>query len=65
LFEQADDPFGEPRLVTLAAWALIEEGDRQTRLVGLVQRPTLDESRPARSASPTRPRALSGTATRV
>jgi hypothetical protein len=44
LFEQADDPFGEPRLVTLAAWALVEDGDRQTRLVGLVQKPTLDET---------------------
>ena len=44
LFEQADDPIGEPRLVTLAAWALVEDGDGQTRLVGLVQKPTLDDA---------------------
>jgi hypothetical protein len=44
LFEQAEAPFGEPRLVTLAAWALVEEGDGRTCLVGLVQKPSGDES---------------------
>jgi hypothetical protein len=39
LIEQPDDPYGEPRLVTLAAWALAEDADGETQLVGLVQRP--------------------------
>jgi hypothetical protein len=38
LFADADDPFGEPRLVTLAAWALVEGPEEQRRLVGLVQK---------------------------
>jgi hypothetical protein len=46
LFEQADDPLGEPRLVTLAAWALVDDGGGQTQLVGLVQK-TNDEDTPA------------------
>jgi len=46
LFEQPDDPLGEPRLVTLAAWALVEKADGQTRLVGLVQKPSGDDSSP-------------------
>jgi hypothetical protein len=33
----------EPRLVTLAAWALVEERDGQTRLVGLVQKAETDD----------------------
>jgi hypothetical protein len=44
LFEEADDPFGEPRLVTLAAWALVEDGHGQTRLIGLVQKPSSDDA---------------------
>jgi hypothetical protein len=41
LFERgADhDSLGELRLVTLAAWALVDEGNSGPRLVGLVQRP--------------------------
>ncbi len=46
LFEQADDPLGESRLVTLAAWALVEETDGQTSLVGLVQKPYRDDAPP-------------------
>jgi hypothetical protein len=38
LFTETDDPLAEPRLVTLAAWALVEEGEGQRRLIGLVQR---------------------------
>jgi hypothetical protein len=34
--------YAEPRLVTLAAWALVEEAAGQTRLVGLVQKPDDD-----------------------
>ena len=45
LLEQADDPLEEPRLVTLAAWALVDEGGGQTRMVGLVQKPQ-DEGSP-------------------
>jgi hypothetical protein len=44
LFEQTDDPFGEPRLVTLAAWALVDDGEAQTRLVGLVQKTQGDDT---------------------
>lgn len=33
-----EQPVGEDRLVTLAAWALVEDGDA-TALVGLVQAP--------------------------
>ena len=44
LFERPDDPIGERRLVTLAAWALVQDSDGQTRLVGLVQRPGSDDS---------------------
>jgi len=44
LFEQTDDPTSEARLVTLAAWALVEDGDGQTQLVGLVQKPKRDDS---------------------
>jgi hypothetical protein len=44
LFENDDDLAGEPRLVTLAAWALVEDGDGQTHLVGLVQKPKRDDS---------------------
>lgn len=43
LFEVPDEPYEDPRLVTLAAWALVEEPDGETRLVGLVQKPA-DES---------------------
>jgi hypothetical protein len=46
LFAQEEDDdytFAEDRLVTLAAWALVEEGDGRTRLVGLVQQPATDE----------------------
>jgi hypothetical protein len=42
LFDQPDDPLDEQKLVTLAAWALIEEPDGQTRVVGLVQKPASD-----------------------
>lgn len=38
LFTDADDPIGEPRLVTLAAWALVEDAQGQRGLVGLVQK---------------------------
>ncbi len=45
--EHEDDfPFAEPRLVTLAAWALVEEPGGATRLVGLVQHPASDELPP-------------------
>jgi len=37
LFTTADDPTGEPRRVTLAAWALVEEVAGDRTLVGLVQ----------------------------
>jgi len=45
LFEQRDDDdlYAEPRLVTLAAWALVEEGGSPTRLVGLVQAPANED----------------------
>ncbi len=46
MFEQVDDPMSDPRLVTLAAWALIEDVDGQTRIVGLVQKPMRDDSAP-------------------
>lgn len=46
LFEETDSPFMEPRLVTLAAWALVEEADGRTQLVGLVQKPSTDEDPP-------------------
>jgi len=46
LFEEADNPLEESRLVTLAAWAVVEEADGQTRLVGLVQKPYGDDSPP-------------------
>jgi hypothetical protein len=49
LYEREDDdednPFAEPRLVTLAAWALVEE-EGATRLIGLVQHPPSDELPP-------------------
>jgi hypothetical protein len=45
LFEQPDETFEEPRVVTLAAWALVDEGDGRTRMVGLVQKPQSDDSR--------------------
>jgi hypothetical protein len=44
LFESTDDPMNEARLVTLAAWALVDDGDGQTQLVGLVQKPQGDDS---------------------
>jgi hypothetical protein len=37
LYTEADDVDAEPRFVTLAAWALVDDG-AQGRLVGLVQR---------------------------
>ena len=40
--DDEDFPFLEPRLVTLAAWALVEESGT-TRLVGLVQHPASDD----------------------
>jgi hypothetical protein len=46
LYEDTDSPFMEPRLVTLAAWALVEEVDGHTQLVGLVQQPGTDETPP-------------------
>jgi hypothetical protein len=46
LFEETDSPFMEPRLVTLAVWALVEEADGRTQLVGLVQKSTIDEGPP-------------------
>ncbi len=46
LFEQSDDPLSEPRLVTLAAWALVEDVDGQARVVGLVQKPRRDDTAP-------------------
>lgn len=45
LIEQADDPLEEPRVVTLAAWALVDEGG-QTRVVGLVQKPVREGTPP-------------------
>jgi hypothetical protein len=42
LVDQPDDPYEERRLVTLAAWALVEEAGGLTRLVGLVQKPDDD-----------------------
>jgi hypothetical protein len=44
LFEETDDPIGERRLVTLAAWALVEAGGGQRQLIGLVQKPQRDDS---------------------
>jgi hypothetical protein len=44
LFEDDDELVGETQLVTLAAWALVEDGDGQTQLVGLVQKPKRDDS---------------------
>ncbi len=44
LFENQDEPEGEPQLVTLAAWALVERGDGQTQLVGLVQKPGAEDT---------------------
>jgi hypothetical protein len=44
-FQQEDDYYDDPRYVTLAAWALVEEPDGETRLVGLVQKPA-DEDEP-------------------
>jgi hypothetical protein len=44
LFEEPDDRVSEPRLVTLVAWALIEDVDGLTRMVGLVQRPKRDDA---------------------
>ncbi len=44
LFENDDELVGEPRLVTLAAWALVEDGDGEKQLVGLVQKPKRDDS---------------------
>jgi hypothetical protein len=44
LFEQEDESFGEPRLVTLAAWALVDDGEAQTRLVGLVQKTQAEDT---------------------
>jgi hypothetical protein len=46
LIEEPDDLYGEPRLVTLAAWALTEGADGETRLVGLVQRPNDGDEAP-------------------
>jgi hypothetical protein len=50
LYEREPDdedefPFLEPKLVTLAAWALVEENGT-TRLVGLVQHPASDDVAP-------------------
>lgn len=42
LVDQPDDLYVEPRLVTLAAWALVEDDDGRTTLVGLVQKPDDD-----------------------
>lgn len=38
LFTDPEDPIGEPRLVTLAAWALVEDAQGKRSLVGLVQK---------------------------
>jgi hypothetical protein len=38
-FQQEDEYYEDPRHVTLAAWALVEEPDGETKLVGLVQKP--------------------------
>lgn len=43
--QEEDDYYDDPRYVTLAAWALVEEPDGETRLVGLVQKPA-DEDEP-------------------
>jgi len=43
LIDQVEDPVAEPKVVTLAAWALVEEGEGQTRMVGLVQKPAHDD----------------------
>ena len=40
---EAEYTFAEDRLVTLAAWALVEEAGGRTLLVGLVQQPATDE----------------------
>jgi len=44
LFEQPDDSFEEPQVITLAAWALVQEDGGPTRLVGLVQKSEDDET---------------------
>jgi hypothetical protein len=38
LFEALEEQLGEERVVTLAAWALVEEPGDMRRVVGLVQR---------------------------
>lgn len=43
LFEETDDFGSEARVVTIAAWALLEDDAGTTSVVGLVQRPR-DES---------------------
>ena len=43
LFAQPDDSFEDDQVITLAAWALLDEGG-QTRLVGLVQKSEDDET---------------------
>jgi hypothetical protein len=40
------DDFGEDRLFTLAAWALVDEEDDTRKLVGLVQRGSSDDVPP-------------------
>jgi hypothetical protein len=45
LFAQPDDSFEDDQVITLAAWALVEEDGGQTRLVGLVQK-SEDEDTP-------------------
>lgn len=39
LFEEPDESSPEAGVVTLAAWALVEDGEGKTYMVGLVQRP--------------------------
>jgi hypothetical protein len=47
LFDQdPDDPYEEPRLVTLAAWALVGGTGGEPELVGLVQKPAAADGTP-------------------
>jgi hypothetical protein len=41
---EAEEPFEEERTVMLVSWALVEEADTTTAIVGVVQRQATEES---------------------
>ena len=43
LFDQLEDPDAGQEVVTLTAWALVENADHETRVVGLVQKPKSED----------------------